>query len=124
LVTVGAHTENHLWLTRHALTTQRIELEAGRRALEDVLGHGVEMLAYPYGKREAVSRETVELAREMGFGAGCSHVRGQVFVGSDPLWLARCSPGKEAGKPFAERLRARFQDFTIRVWPGDVDRLP
>jgi peptidoglycan/xylan/chitin deacetylase (PgdA/CDA1 family) len=57
---VGAHTVNHLALPDQAPDVQQRELADCARALERVLGRGVETFAFPYG---AVDRASADLAR-------------------------------------------------------------
>src|SRR5579871_187314 len=52
MVTIGAHTVNHVMLGKQTEETARIELKAGRDALMAKLGTEVHHLAYPYGGRD------------------------------------------------------------------------
>ncbi len=74
-VEIGAHTENHLWLPKHAAEIQWTELSVGKTRLEGVLGCQVNSLAYPYG---AFDSTTVSLAQQAGFVVGVSTEAGPV----------------------------------------------
>ena len=47
---VGAHTLNHVDLTRASLSEAKMEIEGSKAYLEDLLGHNVPMFCYPSGK--------------------------------------------------------------------------
>ena len=47
---VGAHTLNHVDLTKVSLLQAKEEIEGIKAYLEDILGHKIHMFCYPYGK--------------------------------------------------------------------------
>lgn len=67
LVTIGAHTVNHVMLAKASDTAARAELATGRAALEARLGRPVRHLAYPYGGRDLAGSREFELAAELGY---------------------------------------------------------
>ena len=66
-ITIGAHTMTHPVLARLAPEEQRRELEDSRTWLARALEHPVTSVAYPFGTRAEVSRETARAARSAGF---------------------------------------------------------
>jgi peptidoglycan/xylan/chitin deacetylase (PgdA/CDA1 family) len=64
LVTIGAHTVNHVWLPRNSEEVVRSELRNARTALEAALGRDVHHLAYPYG---AAGPREFKIAAEVGY---------------------------------------------------------
>jgi len=108
LVEIGAHTINHLWLAAHPPEQQEREMVESRRELEGILNSPVLSLAYPYGKRDSATPDTIRLARLAGFQTACANVRGQVLAATDPLWLPRFIPGDLDGDLFRERMRSFF----------------
>ena len=65
-VTIGAHTCQHVHLPRIDRETARREISDSKLRLEDLLGHPVKLLAYPYGESDPPIEA---LAREAGFEA-------------------------------------------------------
>ncbi|MEY2430740.1 MAG: hypothetical protein QOC92_465 [Acidimicrobiaceae bacterium] len=85
--TVGFHGRSHTPLTRlddHAL---RLELDGGRRELEDLVGQPVTSMSYPSGCLDSRVRRAVA---EAGFTHGATSRYGVNRPGDDPLTLRRC----------------------------------
>ena len=57
MVTIGAHTEHHLWLPSQSSEERRRELVVNKAKLEQLLQRSVTALAYPYG---AVDDATID----------------------------------------------------------------
>jgi peptidoglycan/xylan/chitin deacetylase (PgdA/CDA1 family) len=67
LVTIGAHTVNHVILSKWSDAVARSELKMGRAVLEAALGTLPRHLAYPYGDRSAVGPREFKIAAELGY---------------------------------------------------------
>jgi len=67
LVTIGAHSINHLNLKRLPEADARHEIGDVRLILRDRLGEEPRHLAYPYGYASAVGCREVGLARDAGY---------------------------------------------------------
>lgn len=67
LVTIGAHTVNHLNLKRLSEADARHEIGDVRRILRNKLGEDPRHLAYPYGYVSAVGCREVGFARDAGY---------------------------------------------------------
>ena len=67
LVTIGAHTVNHVMLAKASDDVARAELRIGHEALEAQLGRPVRHLAYPYGGRDLAGAREFKLAAELGY---------------------------------------------------------
>jgi peptidoglycan/xylan/chitin deacetylase (PgdA/CDA1 family) len=67
LVTIGAHTVNHVILGRNSEAIVRSELQNARSAIEAALGRRVYHLAYPYGDLRAAGPREFTLAAEVGY---------------------------------------------------------
>lgn len=65
LCTVGAHTSNHAIL-RNVSNPQK-EMQDNKEWLENLLGHPIDYLAYPYGKHSSISNNIQSIAKEIGF---------------------------------------------------------
>ena len=70
LITIGSHTVSHRRLATLSADEEARELRESRARLEDLLDHGVDTLAYPYGQMHLdVTRRTAEAARAAGYRA-------------------------------------------------------
>lgn len=90
LVTFGAHTMNHPILA--ALTDPselRYEITACRSVLEQRLGRTISTLAYPVGKRQHISAQTIQMTREAGYRWAMTTQYGINTANSDPYLLKR-----------------------------------
>ena len=67
LVTIGAHTVNHLNLKRLSEADARDEIGDVGRILKEKLGAEPRHFAYPYGHHSAVGRREVGFARDAGY---------------------------------------------------------
>lgn len=65
LCTIGAHTLTHPNL--RFSVNKGMELSESKRQLEEFLGHEVLYMAYPYGKRQAVSHKVQRQAMRAGY---------------------------------------------------------
>jgi peptidoglycan/xylan/chitin deacetylase (PgdA/CDA1 family) len=101
LISIGAHTVNHLALPDQDSGTQKTEVMESVRGLERVIGRPVVFFAHPYG---AVNRATADLARETCcWSAGCRSASiGRSFDAAAfprlevKRWDARSLPGRIA----------------------------
>jgi peptidoglycan/xylan/chitin deacetylase (PgdA/CDA1 family) len=67
LVTIGAHTVNHIMLGRADETTVRSEMAESRAVLEAKLGREVRHFAYPYGDALNAGPREQAIAGELGY---------------------------------------------------------
>ena len=67
LVTIGAHTVNHLMLAKLPDKTARGEMDLSRSIIEAALGERPQHLSYPYGDPTAAGPRDFALAAELGF---------------------------------------------------------
>ncbi len=79
LVTIGAHTVNHVMLGKATEEAARLELKAGRDAIEAALGTKVRHLAYPYGGRDLVGPREFRLTAELGYKTAVTTRPGVLF---------------------------------------------
>ena len=61
---VGAHTLNHVDLTKVSLLEAKEEIQGSKDYLEDTVGHEISMFCYPYGK---YNQNIKEVVRASGF---------------------------------------------------------
>ncbi len=89
--TVGSHTVTHLDCGRADLGQVRAELRESRDVLAERLGVLRPVFAYPYGGRENMTPQALEVVREEGY-AGCLSAYGGVNDGRfDPFDVRRAA---------------------------------
>ena len=86
---IGAHTRTHENLGEVRGDLAREEIAGGRRELERQLGEPVDLFAYPYGAKNQMTPENLELVRAAGFRCCCSCYGGLTTTGTDPFRLLR-----------------------------------
>lgn len=79
LVTIGAHTHNHLALSCQSEFTAEQEIKLSKEKLEDNLGQPVFHFAYPYGGRNACSYREFELLQKLNFKTATTTRFGNIF---------------------------------------------
>ncbi|WP_417671695.1 polysaccharide deacetylase family protein [Roseibium sp.] len=80
LVTIGAHTKSHRFLSGLSESDVRGEFSSNKMFLEDLLQTAVETLAYPYGTEKACGAREAEIAAQTGFQASFTTRPGQLFA--------------------------------------------
>jgi peptidoglycan/xylan/chitin deacetylase (PgdA/CDA1 family) len=79
LVTLGAHTVNHVMLAKASEATARAELEASRDVIAAALGKPVYHFAYPYGGPDLVGKREFRIAAELGYKTAVTTRPGVLF---------------------------------------------
>ena len=79
LVTIGAHTVNHVMLAKVPERTARAEMDMSRALIEAALGVRPEHLAYPVGDRTSAGSREFRLAKELGFKTAVTTRPGAIF---------------------------------------------
>jgi peptidoglycan/xylan/chitin deacetylase (PgdA/CDA1 family) len=67
LVTIGAHTVNHVMLAKVPEASARAEMDMSRRVIEAALGAPVTHLSYPVGDQTSAAGREFALAASLGF---------------------------------------------------------
>jgi len=100
LVTIGAHTHNHVAMARLDADAARAEVLKGMERLEAELGRRPKHFAYPYGKAYAVGPRDAGILREIGIASSVTTLPGVLHSSNarDLTMLPRVS------------LNGRFQD--------------
>jgi peptidoglycan/xylan/chitin deacetylase (PgdA/CDA1 family) len=80
LVTIGAHTVNHVMLGKSTEPDARAELNTSRDVIEAKLGGEVRHLAYPYGGRDLVGPREFRIASELGYKTAVTTRPGVLFA--------------------------------------------
>lgn len=79
LVTIGAHTMNHLLLKELPVEIAEEEIYSGRSRLEEKLGVKVHHFAYPFGGKAAAGPREFQLVREAGFKTATTTRQANIF---------------------------------------------
>lgn len=79
IVTIGAHTMNHLSLATLSETDLNAEMEQSKLELENKIGKPVEHFAYPYGGFEDAHIREYKAAGTLGFKTAVLNYPGNVF---------------------------------------------
>lgn len=109
LLSIGAHTVNHLVLSDICRDSQLFEISTSRSQLEQLIGKPVRTFAYPYGRKEDYCHCTVKCVRKAGFTCACTTIPHLVNRWTDPLQLPRFHVGKWNGEIFRNRLSEFLQ---------------
>jgi peptidoglycan/xylan/chitin deacetylase (PgdA/CDA1 family) len=80
LVTIGAHTVNHVMLAKASDGQARSELKMSRAVIEAALGTAPAHFAYPYGDRATVGPREFRIAAELGFKTAVTTRPGVLFA--------------------------------------------
>jgi len=105
LVTFGAHTQTHPYLSRLSRAEAEDEIAGSKKRIEEMLGVPVRHFAYPFGARETYTAETIEVVKAAGLASAATTTRGACRVGSPPYELPRILfDGSVDGRAVAARL--------------------
>lgn len=86
---IGAHTRTHVDLGLVEGHDADCEIRGSRKDLEERLGHGVTLFAYPFGGRRNMTDSNRELIKRAGFRCCVSCHGGLAHPGDDPFRLHR-----------------------------------
>lgn len=90
---IGAHTDGHIDLGAISPDSIRSELLKCRMKLKDELGVLPKLFAYPFGGKNNITNESIELVREAGFECCLGAFGGVNLPEADPFFLNRISVG-------------------------------
>jgi len=71
LITIGGHSHNCTKLSSLCESEQMREIGRNKQILEEILGHGIEYFAYPFGDQNSYTTTTTRLLRGLGFTLSC-----------------------------------------------------
>ena len=89
LIDIGGHTITHPRLSALTPAEQRDEIAGGKRLVEEIVGTRLTSFAYPFGRPEDLTSETVSAVRDAGFDVACANYSGTVRASSDRYRLPR-----------------------------------
>ena len=80
LVTIGAHTVNHVMLAKVPEQLARVEMDTSRTVIESALGTRPAHLSYPVGDQTSAATREFRLADELGFKTAVTTRPGVLFA--------------------------------------------
>ncbi len=103
LVTIGAHTMNHISVKQQATNLVEEEIQSSKLEIEQYIGKDVCHFAYPFGGTFDVSMRDIEIAKSTGFKTATLNQPGNIFNSSinNTFALFRMPLGNETS---SERL--------------------
>lgn len=112
LITIGAHTLSHQWLSSLSDAELATELRESKRRLEDEVQSELTLFAYPFGDQDACGPREFEAAKCAGFEAAVTTRASNVVDGhKDHLWAL---PRHWAGEPFSlSALERRMSGYEL-----------
>jgi peptidoglycan/xylan/chitin deacetylase (PgdA/CDA1 family) len=110
LVEIGAHTLTHPVLADLSPDQQQYEIGGSKRRLERLTGKIISSFAYPYGKKNHYTRQTVTTVQANGFACACSNFGGLVTRSSNRFRLPRFQPLDWDGDQFAEVVEGWYRE--------------
>ena len=89
VVTIGAHTVDHVQLRGRQKQEQVETITRSRTDLERFLGRSVSQFAYPFGRLEDFDECSVDAVRQASFDTACTALPGTAKPSTDPYRLPR-----------------------------------
>jgi peptidoglycan/xylan/chitin deacetylase (PgdA/CDA1 family) len=104
LIDVGGHTITHPRLSALDPSEQRDEIAGGKRILEEIVGTDLTSFAYPFGRPDDFTGETVRVVRDAGFALACANYSGTARASGDPYRMPRAYAHDCGGDEFERSL--------------------
>ena len=89
VVTIGAHTVDHVRLWGLPAQDQLRTISSSRNELERLSGQAISHFAYPFGGRDSFDDDSVHAVRSAGFKTASTTIPGNARLTSDPYRLPR-----------------------------------
>lgn len=86
---IGSHTVNHVNLGKVSAQEAREELYGSKARIENEIGKPVSTFAYPFGRKDCIRKDVVNIVKEIGYDCCCSGYGGKVKTDSDIYNLNR-----------------------------------
>jgi peptidoglycan/xylan/chitin deacetylase (PgdA/CDA1 family) len=86
---LGSHSHHHYPLGLLPLETIKSEILSSKKILEEITNSKIELIAYPFGTKEACTEDVAKIAKEEGFKFGFTTLRGNNVGLENPLLLNR-----------------------------------
>jgi peptidoglycan/xylan/chitin deacetylase (PgdA/CDA1 family) len=118
LVTIGAHTVNHVMLAKVSEKAARSEMEMSRAVIEASLGIRPDHLAYPVGDPTSVGPREFRIAAELGFKTAVTTRPGVIFAGHRRHLMALPRISLNGEHQQMRYVRVLLSGAATAVWNG------
>ena len=108
LFDIGIHTVTHPALAFHSKQEQFLEIANCKKQLEELTGHVINTIAYPYG---IYNEDTIEVSKQLGLESGFTTQGHAVLAKDHPLKLARLHVKNWNGAQFEKNLKLWIKGF-------------
>ena len=115
---VGGHTARHVILAREDAEVQRREIVSNFDAISALTGDRPASFAYPNGRAEDVTPDTIRFARDAGYRVAVTTEAGIIRRGTEPFTIPRVSAGYLGAYGLGDRLRLLPLRIAVSSWAG------
>jgi peptidoglycan/xylan/chitin deacetylase (PgdA/CDA1 family) len=118
LMTIGAHTMNHLSLANLSEEEMKSEIESGKLEMEEKLEIKIDHFAYPYGSFEDAGKREFDFVRQLNFKTATMNHPGNVFSGSykSRTYLPRYPLGNNTNQKKLSNYLNGIHHFSTNEW--------
>lgn len=110
LIEIGSHSCTHSSLSSQPVEAQQIEIIGSKRKLEKILERPIISFSYPFGDRNNVGKEAINLVRNGGYRIAFANFPAAVNRDADIFWLPRYLVRDWDAKEFAINIKKLFRD--------------
>jgi len=103
-IEIGSHGLTHVSLATQSRQRQEDEIHGSKTLLEAIIDRPALSFAYPYGKRQDIANETVDLVRAASYRYACANLSGSLRNHTNQFLLPRFHVQDWDGDEFAKRL--------------------
>jgi peptidoglycan/xylan/chitin deacetylase (PgdA/CDA1 family) len=118
LVTIGAHTVNHVMLAKVSERAARSEMDMSRAVIEASLGVRPAHLSYPVGDRTSAGPREFRIAAELGFNTAVTTRPGVLFASHRQHFLALPRISLNGEHQQLRYVRVLLSGAATAVWNG------
>jgi peptidoglycan/xylan/chitin deacetylase (PgdA/CDA1 family) len=125
LVTIGAHTLNHLSLANIPIDDMKEEIRNGKLEMEDKLNHHIHHFAYPYGGLADVNMAVVDFVSSLNFKTATLNHPGNIFRNSrnNTYMLPRYPLGNNTTQEQFNNYLNGIKHFSVNGWSRRINTL-
>jgi peptidoglycan/xylan/chitin deacetylase (PgdA/CDA1 family) len=118
LMTIGAHTMNHLSLANLSVEEMKSEIESGKLEMEEKLAMKIDHFAYPYGSFENAGKREFDFVSQLNFKTATLNHPGNVFSGSykSRTYLPRYPLGNNTNQEKLSNYLNGIHHFSTNEW--------
>lgn len=118
LVTIGAHTVNHVMLAKVSERAARTEMDMSRSVIEAALGVRPAHLSYPIGDKASAAAREFRIAAELGFRTAVTARPGVLFPPHRDHLMALPRISLNGGHQQLRHVRVLLSGAATAMWNG------